>query len=154
MIHTHKKNSSNYPRFLLQSDFYKNLVPILVYKNFWCQELTNQMQPYYVMRPLRCSSVLYLWFRTGLSHRRAVVVLAVVISFYLTIWGKRDQCPWLNSHVLHVLKILVAHQLKISDLEGTHQSHQYEHGDREILSPNPDLMNQKLFKGIPGICIF
>ena len=33
--------------FLLQSDFLKTQVLILVYKDFWYQELTNQMQPYY-----------------------------------------------------------------------------------------------------------
>ena len=32
--------------FLLQSDFLKHQVPILVYKDFCYQELTNQTQPY------------------------------------------------------------------------------------------------------------
>ena len=34
--------------FLPQSDFFKIKVPVLVYKAFWYQEVTNQMQPYYV----------------------------------------------------------------------------------------------------------
>ena len=34
--------------------------------------------------------------------------------FLLTIWGKRRQCPWLNSQILHALKILAAHWLKIA----------------------------------------
>ena len=31
--------------------------------------------------------------------------------------GKRGQCPWLNSQALHVLKILVAHWLKIAVID-------------------------------------
>ena len=37
--------------------------------------------------------------------------------FFFFIWkieGKRGRCPWLNSQVLRVLKILAAHQLKIA----------------------------------------
>ena len=40
------KNNSNYLPFLLQNDFLKIQVPILVYKDFWYQELTDQIQPY------------------------------------------------------------------------------------------------------------
>ena len=41
--------NSNYLHFffLIQSDFFKIQVPVLVYKEFWYQELTNQIQPYY-----------------------------------------------------------------------------------------------------------
>ena len=55
-------NSSNYVPFLLQGNFFKNQVPILVYKDSWYQELTDQIQPYYVMWPLRgnCISDLYV----------------------------------------------------------------------------------------------
>ena len=42
--------------------------------------------------------------------------MLTVVIFYLTIWGKRGQCPWLYSQELHVSKILVAHQLKIAAL--------------------------------------
>ena len=42
--------------------------------------------------------------------------------FYLMISGKKAQCPWLSSQVLHVLKILAAHQLKIAVL-GAFQSY-------------------------------
>ena len=45
-----------------------------------------------------------------------IAVLAIAIFFYLTISIKRDKCPWLNSQMLHALKILVAHQLKIAAL--------------------------------------
>ena len=40
---TYKNNNSNsnYPSFLLQNDFLKNWVAILVYKDFWYQELTR-----------------------------------------------------------------------------------------------------------------
>ena len=38
----------------------------------------------------------------------------VLSFFYLTIEGKRDQCPWLNSQVFHVFKIPAAHRLKIT----------------------------------------
>ena len=41
-----QKDNSNYLPFELQCDFLKNQVPILVYKDFWRQELTNQIQPY------------------------------------------------------------------------------------------------------------
>ena len=40
-------NNSRYLFFLLQSDFLKNQLPILTYKDFWDQELTNQKQLYY-----------------------------------------------------------------------------------------------------------
>ena len=83
-----KNNNSNCLPFVLQSDFLKNQVLILVYKDFWYQKLTNQMQPYYGMWPVRCSSVIwpvYLWFKTEHSHWMAIVVLAVVIFFNLTI---------------------------------------------------------------------
>ena len=36
--------------------------------------------------------------------------------FNLTIYGKRGQCPWLNGQVSRVLKIPVAHRLKITAL--------------------------------------
>ena len=50
------------------------------------------------------------------SHQKAIVVLAAVI-FYLTVEGKRGQRPSLDSQVLHVLKILAAHRLKITALD-------------------------------------
>ena len=49
LIDLQKNNNSNYPPVLFQSDFLKNQAPILVHKDFWYQELTNQMQPYYAM---------------------------------------------------------------------------------------------------------
>ena len=46
----------------------------------------------------------------------------VLLSFFhLTISGKGSQCPWLNSQVLHVLKLLVAHWLKISGWDHLNQ---------------------------------
>ena len=112
--------NSKYSLFLLQSDFLENQVPILVYKDFWYQELSNQMQTY-VTWPIRCNSVtwpMYLWVKAGHSHQTDIVVLAVVI-FFFDILRKRDHCPWLNTRVqvLHVLKILAAHWLKITGLK-------------------------------------
>ena len=79
-----KNNSSNYLPFLLHSDFLKNQVPILVYKDFWYQEWTNQMQSFYAMWPIRCTSIVWpvLWLSTGHSHWTAIVVLAVVIFLF------------------------------------------------------------------------
>ena len=56
LIDLQKNNNSNYPPVLFQSDFLKNQAPILVHKDFWYQELTNQMQPYYATSPISCSS--------------------------------------------------------------------------------------------------
>ena len=48
LIDLEKYNNSNYPTpFLLQSDFLENQVPMLIYKDFWYQELTDKMQLYY-----------------------------------------------------------------------------------------------------------
>ena len=80
-IDLQKNNNSNYLPFLLPSDFLKNQVPILVFKDFWYQEITNQTQLYYVMWPIRCNSItwpIYLGFKTWCSHRKAIVPLAVV----------------------------------------------------------------------------
>lgn len=39
--------NSNYLTFTLQSDILKNQMPVLLHKDFWYQELTNQTQPCY-----------------------------------------------------------------------------------------------------------
>ena len=48
------------------------------------------------------------------SHLAGYCCVGYCHFFYLTISGKRGQCPGLNSQVLRVLKILVAHQLNIA----------------------------------------
>ena len=55
------------------------------------------------------------------SHRTAIVVLAVVIFVFDDLREKRH-CPWLNIQVLHVLKILAAHWLKIAGVQPTQPS--------------------------------
>ena len=63
------------------------------------------------------------WPKKGIilihSHQTVIVVLAVVNFFFFfgQSKGKRGQCPWLNSQALHVLKILVAHWLKIAVID-------------------------------------
>ena len=42
--------------------------------------------------------------------------------FNLTMWEERDQYPCLNSQVLHVLKILATHWLKIADIKYSENS--------------------------------
>ena len=54
----------------------------------------------------------------GHSHQMVIVVLAVVIYLFDNLREKRS-VP-LTSQVSHVLKILVAHQLKIPDLNYEH----------------------------------
>ena len=44
----------------------------------------------------------------------AIFVLAVVFLFHNL---REKKCPWLNSQVLHVLKILEEHLLKIAALD-------------------------------------
>ena len=83
------------------------------------------------------------------SHRMAIVVLAIVISLIWPSKGK-EQCPWLNSQVVHVLKILVAHQhataqrLKIPALGYRYLAKQrrpragpWESRDRSTEGPSP-----------------
>ena len=107
-------------------------MPILIFKDFWYQEWTNQMQPYYVMWPIRCNSIIwpvYLWFKTRHSHWTAVVVLAVVVFLFDSL-RKRSHSPWLNSQVLRVFKLLLAHWLKTAVLfqwmEGHHTDDLHE----------------------------
>ena len=52
-------------------------------------------------------------------------MVVVIFFFYLTAWGKRGQSPWLNSQVLHVLKILAAHWLKITLLGDRIRFHRF-----------------------------
>ena len=69
-------------------------MPILIYKDFWCQELIRQTQPYYETWPVRSSSIIWpgdLWLTAGgRSHRRAVAALAVVIVLPDSLRGKRS----------------------------------------------------------------
>ena len=111
-------NKSNYLHFLLQSDFLKNQVPVPIYKDFWYQELTNQMQPYYATWPIKCSHLYDLYTYGSRQGVHAGWLLCWLLSFfYLTVWVKKSQYPWLNSQVLHTLKILAANQLKITGLD-------------------------------------
>ena len=63
---------------------------------------------------------IFIWQKIGIiftqSHQTAIVL---AVTFYLTIKGKRAQCLWLNSQVLHVLNLLAAHWLKIAALSHT-----------------------------------
>ena len=44
-------------------------------------------------------------------HQAAIVLLEMLFSlFYLPIWRKRAQCPWLKSQVFRILKFLATHQ--------------------------------------------
>ena len=89
-------------------------------KDFWHQELTNQMQSYYVTWPIRCNC--YITYIFTVQDRpftpTAIAVLSVVFFLLLLFDNLREkgQCPWLNSRQLHVFKIRAAHRLKIIDL--------------------------------------
>ena len=72
-----------YP-FCSKVTFKKNQVSIHVSKDFWYQELTNQMQSYYAMWPIGCNCIIwpiYLWFNTSHSHPETIVLAVVIFIF-------------------------------------------------------------------------
>ena len=117
-LHNNYNNNDNYLPFLLQSDFLNSQVPVLVYKDFWYWELTNQMQTYYATWPIRCNSVTYLCiYGSRQGVHTAWLLLCWLLSLFLSdhLRGKRSVLLQ-NSQVLQVLKIPMAHQLKIAAL--------------------------------------
>ena len=97
---TKRGKKSNYLSFLLQNDFFKSQVPILVYKDFWYQELTNWTQPYHVTWLIKCIFIMwlvYLWFKMGHWQWIAIVVLLAIVTFLIVSLREKRSVPLTKS---------------------------------------------------------
>ena len=83
------------------------LVPIRCNLIMWCDQ---SMRLFYMTYVFMVQGRAF----TPNSHLAGYCCVGYCHFFYLTISVKRGQCPGLNSQVLRVLKILVAHQLNIT----------------------------------------